>query len=85
MILWCTIIHGEVTCDSEFLATMFSLSISFFSLGLLRPRSIIEIDRLEDLVVMVDRGSWRNYQRGFDLLQGAFVQRGGVVTGRCFK
>ena len=29
-----------------------------------------------DLVVMVARGSWRNYQRGFDLLQGAFVQRG---------
>ena len=32
---------------------------------------------------MVARGSWRNYQRGFDLLQGTFVERGGVVTGRC--
>jgi len=32
---------------------------------------------------MVARGSWRNYQRGFDLLQGTIVERGGVVTGRC--
>ena len=30
---------------------------------------------------MVARGSWRNYQRGFDLLQGAFVQRGASLQG----
>ena len=30
---------------------------------------------------MVARGSWRNYQRGFVLLQGAFVQRGASWQG----
>ena len=38
-----------------------------------------------DLVVMVARGSWRNYQMGFDLLQGISFKRGGVVTGRLHR
>ena len=41
-----------------------------------------------DLVVMVARGSWRNYQRGVRLVyhaSGCFRPKGGVVTGRCFK
>ena len=34
---------------------------------------------------MVARGSWRNYQRGFDLLQGISFKREGVVTGRLHR
>ena len=62
------------------------MSLLFYfvlALGALIPRSILEIDCMGVLVAMVARGSWRNYQRGFDLLQGTFVERGGVVTGHC--
>ena len=33
---------------------------------------------------MVARGSWWNYQRGFDLLQGISFKRGGM-TGRLHR
>ena len=34
---------------------------------------------------MVARGSWQNYQRGFDLLQGISFKGGGVVTDRLHR
>ena len=62
-------------------------SVGSMPLQLLEIGFHVEIHAIEwhDFVVMVARGSWRNYQRGFDLLQGCFRPKGGVVTGRCFS
>ena len=67
---------------------MFSLSISFFSLGLLHLRSIIEIDRLARSCSHGGKRFMAELPKGVRLVyhaSGYLSPKGGVVTGRCFS